>query len=246
MTQLVHGRSTVLQMRDQIVQLVNDGHLRAGDRLPTEADLASTYSVSRGTVREALKLLEQDGLVDVFHGKGRFVSALQGLGVVRPITRFESVTEMLAARGVSATTTVLDARIVRAQKEEAEQLGVEPGHEVVELRRARSVGDEPIVLSRNIFSTDLLHGDEPEPSQFAGSLHEWLKARSREPISSAAHLSAVHLGSDFRDDVSPELRAVPWLLISECGIDQAGAVVLLSKDYHRGDMFGFEVLRRNG
>jgi len=246
MSQLVHGRSTVLQMRDQILQLLDEGKLQAGDRLPTEAEFAATYSVSRGTVREALKLLEQDGLVDVFHGKGRFVSALQGLGVVRPVTRFESVTEMLAARGVTATTKVLTARILPAEPDEAKQLGLQAGDDVVELRRVRLRSDEPLVFSRNLFSADLLQGEELRPEEFAGSLHEWLQRRNREPLSSAAQLSAVHLtDDDFAEHAPAHLRNAPWLLISERGLDQNGTVVLLSMDFHRGDMFGFQVLRRN-
>lgn len=52
---------------------IDSGQLAAGDRLPSEAELMREHGVSRGTARQALAVLEAAGLVDVVHGKGRFV-----------------------------------------------------------------------------------------------------------------------------------------------------------------------------
>src|SRR5947208_1345870 len=95
----------VVQLRDALRELIEDMH--PGEQLPSESELVARFGVARGTIREALKLLEQDGLVDVQHGRGRFVSALAGLGVNRPITHFEGVTEMLRALGFSPKTDIL-------------------------------------------------------------------------------------------------------------------------------------------
>lgn len=50
---------------DQIKQFIRDGELKAGDRLPNERDLCQQFGVSRVTVREALRILEANGLVEV-------------------------------------------------------------------------------------------------------------------------------------------------------------------------------------
>ncbi|MBO5555707.1 MAG: FadR family transcriptional regulator [Oscillospiraceae bacterium] len=47
--------------------------LKAGDRLPSEGELAEALKVSRGTVREAMKILSSSGLVDVRRGNGTYV-----------------------------------------------------------------------------------------------------------------------------------------------------------------------------
>ena len=46
---------------DQIVQKIEDGTLMVGARLPTEREMCKEYGISRGSLREALRVLEQDG-----------------------------------------------------------------------------------------------------------------------------------------------------------------------------------------
>jgi DNA-binding GntR family transcriptional regulator len=52
---------------------IEHGELTAGDALPSEAAIVKEYDVARGTARAALISLENEGLVDSIHGKGRFV-----------------------------------------------------------------------------------------------------------------------------------------------------------------------------
>jgi DNA-binding GntR family transcriptional regulator len=62
-------RRIAADLRDQI----EHGEFAAGDALPSEAAIVEEYGVVRGTARQALAALEHGGLVDVRHGKGRFV-----------------------------------------------------------------------------------------------------------------------------------------------------------------------------
>jgi GntR family transcriptional repressor for pyruvate dehydrogenase complex len=58
------------QVAEQIEQLILSGELHSGDRLPTEREFAEQFHVSRTAVREAMKLLEQKGLVEMRPGRG--------------------------------------------------------------------------------------------------------------------------------------------------------------------------------
>lgn len=64
---LPHGERVAAELRGEIL----GGHYRAGERLPSERDLALRFGVHRGAVREALKKLEQLGVADVRPGGAR-------------------------------------------------------------------------------------------------------------------------------------------------------------------------------
>lgn len=58
---------------DQILDLIEDGKLKVGDQLPGERDLVNQLQVGRASVREALRILEAQGVIEVLPGKGTFV-----------------------------------------------------------------------------------------------------------------------------------------------------------------------------
>lgn len=62
----------------QVEDLIASGILRQGRKLPSERELAEMLGISRPKLREALKVLEDRGLVTSKHGEGTFVSALTG------------------------------------------------------------------------------------------------------------------------------------------------------------------------
>jgi GntR family transcriptional regulator len=239
----VGRRRTTRWLLDEISALIRGAGLEPGDRVPSETELAARFGVARGSVREVLKLLEQDGLLDVRHGRGRFVSGLGRLSVSSPVTSFESVTEMVEGRGLALETRVLSVEQAAPTGAEATALELAPGDEVVRLRRLRLGDGELVLYSSNVFAASLLAGRALDTVDFSGSLVEWLASAGRRPVSSAAHIRATVLPDDVAG--RPETATGrAWLLVSELCIDGVGAPVLHSLDYHRGDIFSFQVLRR--
>ncbi len=123
------------QVADQLRQLILDGSLSSGDRLPPEAELAANFGVSRSTVREALRVLASRDLIRTTRGTtgGTFVSQVQfeqvsdyletSLGLMFGSERV-SVDEMLETRDA---LEVPAARLAATRRQE---------HHLVNLREA--------------------------------------------------------------------------------------------------------------
>ena len=230
------------QVRDQLVELFEARRMAPGDRVPSEAEIAELCNVGRSTAREALKLLEQDGIVLVERGRGRFLSSLSALHIERPITRFESVTSLLQALGYEAQTLVLSVAEDKPDEAEREALNLGDGETVIRLERLRSRGDEPLVYSVESLPRDCIPGPVKHVN-WAGSLTDLLAAHGQLMVSSAARIQA----QDLPQDVQDRYRLAgfgPWLLISETVVTTTGRPVLRSQGYHRGSLFAFNVLRR--
>lgn len=72
----VNKQLKYLQLMEDLKEQILSGQFLAGDKLPSENELAAQYQVSRQTVRRAIAILEQMGYVYAMHGKGTFCSEL--------------------------------------------------------------------------------------------------------------------------------------------------------------------------
>jgi GntR family transcriptional regulator len=236
---VLDSRSLPRQLAQRIRALIEDRSLPAGAQLPTEAELADRFRVGRTTVREALKELENEGVVVVRRGRGRFVSSTPTLR--RPITRLESVTAMLASHGYDVTNRVLSVQTCPATDEEREQLRLGEGDRVVRLVRLRLHGSDPLIYSVDVLPRAPL-GDL-DGVDWNGSLLELLGERVGTPASAIATIRAATLppGAALASGLDPGL---PFLLMVQLNLSDTGWPMVYSHDYHRGDRFSFDLVRR--
>lgn len=235
-------RTLALQLRDEIGAMIERDGLRPGDRLPTEADLTRTFNISRPALREALKLLEQDGIIYVEHGRGRFVSAMAAMRVERPITAFESVTDMVRRFGYRPNNKVLSISEQGAGDEVAAALRQEAGTQVIRIERLRMQGDQVIVYCLDYVPRSAIPGRLYDVD-WSGSLVALLDGFGQRPRLSAATATAVMLPDEVA--ASNDLADFgPAFLITETCYTAAGTPIVYAKDYHKGSAFSFSFMRK--
>src|ERR1044071_5301289 len=105
---------------DDLRPRVAAGEFAAGRLLPSEAALAAHYAASRITIRKALELLREEGLVDARQGFG-WVASVDPLR--RPLARLGTIEAQLAASGLRSERRVLEFRFVTAPARVAQVLG---------------------------------------------------------------------------------------------------------------------------
>lgn len=89
-------RGTFRQIADQLRELIRGGVLKPGVMVPSELTLVEQHGVARGTVRAALALLVEEGLIEVVPGQGRRVVGEPTDG--EPSTAYERIATDLARR----------------------------------------------------------------------------------------------------------------------------------------------------
>jgi GntR family transcriptional regulator len=140
-TSIVQVRQTRYQrIADDLRRRVTDGEFAAGRLLPSEAELSTQFTASRVTVRRALEVLRDEGLVDSRQGFGWFVAAdpvRQSLG------RLRTIEGQLAAEGVHSERRVIDFRFIRAPAHVRKLLDTET---VLRVRRVNLADGEPFAV----------------------------------------------------------------------------------------------------
>ena len=117
------------QIADAIRLDIVGGKLANGDRLPTEALLAERFSANRHTVRRALAVLAEEGVVAAEQGRGTFVKSIRRL--TYPIGKRTRFREGLKGQAGSLTSVSISDKIENASARVAEALGLKPGTKVV-------------------------------------------------------------------------------------------------------------------
>ncbi|WP_284946570.1 GntR family transcriptional regulator [Acidisoma cladoniae] len=237
-------KSVGQQARDAVVDMILRQNMKVGDKLPSETELSQTFDISRPMLREALRLLEQEGLVRTEHGRGRFLSAASALTIARPITAYESITVMLRELGYTPETKVLSWREGRADEDEiaATALGCTPDTSLIFVERLRVQGSDPLVYSIEVVPRDCLPAGLGA-DDLAGSLNDLLGRQQQQPRMSSASVTATDLPMGVGGLINSHENHC-WLLITETCLTDEGVPVVYARDYHRGDLFSFNFSRR--
>jgi GntR family transcriptional regulator len=235
-------RALPLQVRDAILDILEERAYRPGDRIPSEHKLAEFLKVSRPTLREALKILEEERVLYCKHGRGRFV-AVDHSFIGESITRLRSVTNMLRDRSLVAEAQVLSLREQPAGTVIAAHLDVKAHAPVVRLERIRLAKQQPLIYSLDIFPRAIVNGPL-EPQDFEGSLLDIMEERWNVRLDhTQTTISAVQLDADLSQKIGLPAD-LPWILLEQVNYTASQEPVVYSKDYHRGDRFAFHVVRR--
>ena len=238
---MARSRSKTTSVRRHIASRIVD--VPAGSQLPPEPELAAELGVSRATLREALRSLEEEGLVRRTRGAGTFVADRPRMA--NNLDANFGVTDAIRFSGMEPGTEQGSVRIEAASAEEAERLDLQPGEDVAVVDRVRTADGRPVVLSRDILALRLL-GDDPAVLDKLGrsSVYEVLE---RDVGVVIHHGVATFRPTRADGHVASRLR-VPretlLLYIRQVDFDEAGRPVVSSHEHHLADAFEFSVIRR--
>lgn len=228
-------------VRDELAGRITSGAIPPGSRLPPEPQLAEDLGVSRATLREALRSLEEDGFVTRRRGAGTFAAHRPRLHNNLDVNF--GVTESIRASGMHPGTVDARVGLAPASAQEAAALDIDPGAPVVTLERVRTADGRRVVFSRDVVAQALVSEDALALLD-NGSVYDLLESSADIAIQHGV----VTLEPIAADRLLSRKLKIPTgsllLYLRQIDYDRSGDPVLLSHEYHLGDAFEFSVVRR--
>ena len=183
------NRPVHISIRDDLRMRLSAGEWAAGERLPSETELAARYGVARMTVRQAIGALASEGAIIRRQGLGTF--AADGRPT-RTVDLLLSFTEEMRRQGRQVETRLISAAVEQPPSAAREALQLGPAAAAVAVRRVRVVDGCPVVVQNSWLPYARFAGLDADPL-LDGSLYAMLEARygvrimrARQSITAAA------------------------------------------------------------
>lgn len=140
------------QLKEKILEDIEMGKLKHGDKLPSERELADIYGISRMTARHTLSILEREGVVERRVGAGTFISNNK---IEMDFITFNSFTNIMLNRGFIPSTQILSIKKLKAKPFLAHKFNLPAGEEMLAIKRLRLVNEMPISIEESFLPEKL-------------------------------------------------------------------------------------------
>ena len=158
------------QLKVLLKKKIESGVWKTGKKIPSEKELASIYSTSMTTVRQAVALLTNEGLLVKKQGKGTFVATAK---IQKGPILLTSFTEEMQSKGFKVKSKVLRFGRVNPNDVIRRTLNLPEDEKVFLIQRLRYANDEPMGLQSSYIVLDIAEGLENE--DLSGSLYQILE-----------------------------------------------------------------------
>jgi len=226
-----------IQLRDILKEEI--ASMEAGQRLPTDKELMAHYQLSSTTVRQALQLLVNDGLVSRRAGRGTFVS-------LKPITEILSgilgFSQLASRTGLRASNKLVESRFCSPPEPVRARLKLPPRTEVWKSVRVRYVEDLPVCVQTGYWRKDvgeLLVSQDAE----RGAYYSILEQQSGITMEDASEVISVGTPSSLECSLLELPKGSRVLSVERVTIDSAGVPCEASFHSYHPDRYRFTVWR---
>lgn len=223
------------QAEEQLRKLVRHADYSNGELFPKEADLAQRWGIARNTLRQAINKLVQENLLERKKRSGTRVSTHK---ITTNLTNWMSFTHEMENMGLVFNNLLINARTIKANKEVATYLQVEPGTPIVCLKRIRSTDEQPMVYFESHFHprTGL-----SEDENFETPLYELLEHdHNIVPVYSKEEIKAIAASARIAELLKIK-KGSPVLERKRLVLDAARKPVEFNLCWYRSDWFTYSI-----
>jgi len=222
------------QLQETLKKQIQTGERKPRQKIPSEINLAKEFDVSVITVRKAVALLAEEGLLEKRQGKGTFVAAQK---YTRNLSDVISFSEACRLNGTIAGSKLLECKFIEADKKILDQLDRPEGEHVLYIERLRFVDNEPMVIEKNIFSiaySFLINEDLDNDSMF-----DILKKRSGTEVSRSSRTIEICRATQQEAQHLKIKKGSPLLLLKSIAYSMENKPVFIGTQIINGERYQF-------
>ena len=224
-----------MQIADHLLDQIEEGQLRPGDRLPTERELSKIHNVNRLTVRRAFQSLESKGLINRLQGSGTYVAEPK---IERQASFLISFTRGMLRRGYEPGAKIIRFERIAVEDQVGKQLKLAESAPVYNIHRLRTLNQEPVLLERlNIPVSRFPDLERYDLSK--RSLYEVMEVEYSVSVVHARQSLEPVVAFDYEAELLEIESGTPLMLEKRLAFDQDGQPLEYGRDLYRGDRFLF-------
>lgn len=219
------------QLSTILTEQIKSGAYPASSKLPTEMEMSQQYKLNRHTVRRALGVMEDEGLVYRIKGKGTFVTASKIPYKISTKTQFST---SILAIGLHPEARLQNAYETAAGKDLAERLEVQPEERVTTLEILRLADKLPVCFTTSHLSSAKFPGLQ-EFLKGSFSLYQILWDQFGVEARRASSTFEVAMPESFDQEILQLSPKTPLLIVKSLAKDQDDNIVEYCITKFRGD-----------
>lgn len=226
---------------NQIKDMISSGRLKEGEKLPSEIALARQLGVSRATLREAFRILEEEGLIKRYHGVGTFVSKLP---VIKSgMEQLASITRLIEKQGMKPGTKDVCIQKTLPSEKEAGMLKISKDDEIYRIERVRTADGVPVLFCIDRIPVKYMGEDfRLERESLFDCLQQDLGIYISYAVSDIIPIKAETAGVYKKLHMSS--RSEVLLLLDQLHYDDRDVPVLYSSNFFSPEKFRFYIVRK--
>lgn len=228
------GSPLYRKIAQQIREEIESGQWEEGQSIPTEKHLSEQFGASRVTVRQAIKMLVEEGLLEKVQGSGTYVKEQK---IEHNIFELISFTEEMRSLNKEPVNKVLNFQLLEPDDHVKRMLSLEEGRKVFYVRRQRLVDDIPYVVEDTYLPVDLF----PNLSYqiMTGSKYDYIEKEVGKKIKESYQEVIPVLPEEDMAEALTVDQGTPVLKICSYSILEDGTVFEYSENHFKSDEYKF-------
>lgn len=238
---ILKNRTLAIQAKEAILQIIKT-EPEFMTKLPSEKELSLKLAVSRNTVREAIQMLSNEGIVLSRQGIGTFVIN-NSRNIKSNIRELDSFTKIIKSHGHVPGTRSLSIKKTYPNKNIASKLNISTSTPILYIDRVRLADEKPVIYVEDyiVYVDGMYERFNKEKNE---SLFNFLKSNGHKISFSSCNIYAVISNERLKNKLSLT-ESKPLLHLEQIHYTTEGSAILYSDSYFISDNFDFNLIRKS-